>query len=174
MAGFNLDFENTFEGFAKIDDGIYEVVIDSAVEDATQGGSEYTNFQMTIRNDLDQPAKGQKIWERIWKAKATGTYSMMMFNTIGKASGLQSGKTYNNFQELLDDYRGKPVQVFVKNETSEYNGKTYENLNVKQWKQTAFPNVQHQYKKNDGGQPNNNQAANNGGAIDISDDDLPF
>lgn len=169
MAGFNLDFENTFEGFAKIDDGIYEVVIDSAVEDATQSGSEFTNFQMTIRNDLDQPFKGQKIWERVWKTKATGKYNMMMFNTIGKAAGLQSGKTYNNFDELLDDYRGKPVQVFVKNEKSTGNdGKEYENLNVKQWKQTAFPNVQHQYKgKDQGGAPMND-------APNISENDLPF
>ena len=83
MTGFNLDFNNTFEGFAKIEDGVYEVVIDSAVEDATQGGSEFTNFTMTIRNDLDQPFKNQKIWERVWKAKATGKY---------KPNGLESSR----------------------------------------------------------------------------------
>src|SRR5699024_11845723 len=100
-------FENVFEGFQKIDDGVYEVVIDHASEDATKTGAESTNFQMTIRNDLDQPFKNQKIWERVFKAKATGTYNMMMFNTIGKAAGLQSGKTYNSFEELLEDFRGK-------------------------------------------------------------------
>lgn len=174
--GFNLDFNNTFEGFSKIEDGVYEVVIDHAAEDATKGGAEFTNFQMTIRNDLDQPHKNQKIWERVFKAKATGTYNMMMFNTIGKAANLQSGKTYNTFEELLEDYRGKPLQVYVENETSEYNGKTYENLNVKQWKPTAFPQVNHQWKQSNdsNNQSNNDPFKNNGGEITIQDDDLPF
>ena len=166
MSGFKLDFNDTFEGYQKIEDGVYEVVIDHATEDATPSGAEFTNFQMTIRNDLDQPFKNQKIWERVWKAKATGKYNMTMINTIGKAAGLQS--------ELLEDFRGKPVQVYVENETSEYNGKIYENLNVKQWKQTAFPNVQHQWKQNN----DNNQSNNSGGPLNdataISDDDLPF
>ena len=168
MAGFSLDFNNVIEG--EIKDGIYEVVIDHATEDATPGGAEFTNFQMTIRNDLDQPHKNQKIWHRVWKKKDTGQYSMVMFNTIGKAAGLQAGKVYNSFQELLDDFRGRPVQVYVKNETSEYNGKTYENLNVKQWKPTKFPDVQHQYKQSD----NQTQSNNNPFDTNVQDSDLPF
>lgn len=168
MAGFSLDFNNVIEG--EIKDGIYEVVIDHATEDATPGGAEFTNFQMTIRNDLDQPHKNQKIWHRVWKKKDTGQYSMVMFNTIGKAAGLQAGKVYNSFQELLDDFRGRPVQVYVKNETSEYNGKTYENLNVKQWKPTKFPDVQHQYKQNN----NQTQSNNNPFDTNVQDSDLPF
>lgn len=174
MAGFNLDFTDVYEGYQKIEDGVYEVIIDSAVEDATEGGSEYTNFTMTIRNDLDQPFKNQKIWHRNWKAKATGKYNMTMFNTIGKAAQLQNGKTYNSFNELLDDFRGKPLQVYVENETSEYNGKTYENLNVKQWKHTKFPNVQHQYKKADDSNQSNNNVGPLNDAPAISDSDLPF
>jgi|SRR5690625_4791252 len=173
MAGFTLDFNNTFEGFQKIEDGLYEVVIDHATEDATPSGAEFTNFQMTIRNDLEQPHKNQKIWHRVWKAKATGKYNMTMFNTIGKAAGLQAGKIYNTFDELLEDFRGKPVQVYVENTTSEYNGKTYENLEVKQWKQTKFPNVQHQWKKKD----ENNQSNDNNlfdSQPNISENDLPF
>lgn len=168
MAGFSLDFNNVIEGGIK--DGIYEVVIDHATEDATPGGAEFTNFQMTIRNDLDQPHKNQKIWHRVWKKKDTGQYSMVMFNTIGKAAGLQAGKVYNSFQELLDDFRGRPVQVYVKNETSEYNGKTYENLNVKQWKPTKFPDVQHQYKQSN----NQTQSNNNPFDTNVQDSDLPF
>src|SRR5699024_5691914 len=147
MTGFNLDFDNTFEGFEKIEDGTYEVIIDHATEDATPSGAEFTNFTMVIRNDLDQPHKNQKIWHRNWKTKATGKYNMIMFNTIGKAAKLENGKTYSSFEELLLDYEGKPVQVLVKNEQSTGNdGTVYDNLNVKQWNQSAFPNVQHQFK----------------------------
>lgn len=169
MAGFSLDFNEVFEGFEKIEDGTYEVIIEQVGEDATPSGAEFTNFQMVIRNDLDQPFKNQKIWHRNWKAKATNKYNMMMFNTIGKAAQLENGKTYNSFEELLNDYEGKPVQVFVQNETSEYNGKTYENLNVKSWKPTAFPNVQHQFK----GKASNSNA-NQAPEVTISDDELPW
>lgn len=177
MSGFKLDFNDVFEGYQKIEDGVYEVVIDHATEDATQSGAEFTNFQMTIRNDLDQPFKNQKIWHRVWKAKATGKYNMTMFNTIGKAAGLQAGKVYNSFDELLADFEGKPVQVYVENETSEWNGKTYENLNVKQWKPTKFPNVQHQWKQSNNQQNNHNSNdpfKDNGQPINVSDDGLPF
>lgn len=175
MSGISLDFNNTFEGFEKIEDGTYEVIIDHAREDATPNGAEFTNFQMTIRNDLDQPHKNQKIWERIFKAKATGKYNMMMFNTIGKAAGLQSGKVYSTFDELLEDYKGKPIQVFVQNETSEYNGKTYENLNVKRWNQTKFPDVQHQFKQGNQSNSNENKSTNPfGDSPQVNDSDLPF
>lgn len=171
MTGFNLDFNDTFEGFEKIEDGIYEAIIESAVEDATKSGTEFTNFTMVIRNDLDQPHKNQKIWHRNWKAKATGKYYMPMFNTIGKAAQLENGKTYKSFEELLDDFEGKPVQVLVKNEksTNPNDGKEYENLNVKQWKQTKFPQIQHQFKSQ-----NSNGNTQNDSSVDISDDDLPF
>lgn len=174
MTGFNLDFNDTFEGFEKVEDGTYEVIIESAVEDATQSGSEFTNFTMVIRNDLDQPHKNQKIWHRNWKAKATGKYNMIMFNTIGKAARLENGKTYSSFEELLDDFEGKPVQVFVQNETSEYNGKSYENLNVKSWKPTAFPNIQHQFKGKGNAGNSSSPFKNDGEPIDISEDDVPF
>lgn len=166
IMGFQLDQNDVLEGFQKVEDGLYEAIIDHAREDATPSGAEYTNFQLTIRNDLDQPHKNQKVWERVFKAKATGKYNMKMFNTIGKAAQLENGKTYNDFDELLEDYAGKPVQIFVKNETSEYNGKTYENTNVKQWKQTSFPDVQHQFK--------GESSSGNNDVADIKNEDLPF
>src|SRR5690625_5488522 len=86
------------------------------------------------------------IFEKNFKAKATGKYNMAIINTIGKACKLQNGKTYNSFEELLGDFEGKPVLVFVKNDENVYNGKTYNNLYVKMWNQTKFTNVQHQFK----------------------------
>lgn len=171
MSGFKLDFNETFEGFEKIEDGTYEVIIDHAREDATKSGAEFTNFQMTIRNDLDQPHKNQKLWHRAWKTKATGKYNMLIFNTIGKAAQLENNKNYTSMDELLEDYTGKPVQVFVQNEKSEYNGKEYENLNVKSWKQTKFPEIQHQFKSD---KNESNQGPGSGPSGDITDSDLPF
>lgn len=174
MTGFSLDFNNTFEG-GQVEDGTYEVIIERANEDATPSGAEFTNFQMVIRNDIEQKHRNMKVWERVWKAKATGKYNMMMFNTIGKAAQLQSGKSYQNIDELLADYEGKALKVTVKNEKSEYNGKTYENLNVKKWENTEFPNIQHQFKdaNNTGGQaPQAGQTPIDN--TQVAAEDLPF
>lgn len=174
MTGFSLDFENTLDG-GQIEDGTYEVIITFAAEDATKNGAEYADFRLTIRNDINQKFKNMIIFEKLWKAKATGKYYMPMFNTIGKAAQLQKGKTYNSMKGLLDDYVGKPLKVTVKNEESEYNGQTYTNLNVKKWEQTAFPNVQHVYKKKDDTPSNGGQTYQNPlPPLEINDDDLPF
>ncbi len=173
MTGFSLDFENTFEG--GIADGTYEVLITHTGEDATQGGSEYADFRLTIRNDINQKHKNQIIFHKNWKAKETGKYNMMMFNTIGKAAQLQKGKSYSSMDALLADYLNKPLRVTVKNETSEYNGKTYENLNVKKWEPTQFPNVQHVHKKKDNAPAGNAQSYENPlPPFEVNDDDLPF
>lgn len=169
MTGFTLDFENTFEG-GGIADGTYETVITLTGEDATKGGAEYAEFRLTVRNDIDQKHKNQIIFHKVWKSKETGKYNMPTFNTIGKFAQLQRGKTYTSFEELLQDFVGKPVKVTVKNETSDYNGKTYENLNVKNWAVTGFPSVQHQYKAKDDMSVSDMQTA----GIQVSEDDLPF
>lgn len=166
--GFQLDQNDVYEGNGGIKDGYYEVIVNRCNEDATPSGAEYTEFDLIIRNDLDQPHTNQHIFEKNFKAKATGKYNMTMFNTIGKACQLENGKTYNSFEELLQDFVGKTALVFVKNEESEYKGKTYNNLNVKSWAQSKFPDIQHQFKGDDkGGAPFKDTPQ-------IDDSQLPF
>lgn len=153
MTNFTLNMEDTFDG--GIQDGTYETVITKFEENATQSGTEYVDVQLTIRNDIDQKNKNSKISHKIWKAKATGKYDMRFFNTIGAAAQLQQGKAYKSIEELFTDFLGKSVRVSVKNETSEYNGKTYENLNVKRWENTKFPELNHKFKTEDGSNPFN-------------------
>lgn len=166
MTNFTLNMEDTFDG--GIQDGTYETVITKFEENATKSGTEYVDVQLTIRNDIDQKNKNSKIFHKIWKAKATGKYDMRFFNTIGAAAQLQQGKAYKSIEELFADFLGKVVRVSVKNETSEYNGKTYENLNVKRWENTKFPELNHKFKTEDGSNPFA------GGGANIEDDDLPF
>ncbi|AXF54596.1 DUF669 domain-containing protein [Salicibibacter kimchii] len=166
MGEFNLDFNDVYEGKGQIKDGWYEVIVNRCNEDAAPNGAEYAEFDLIIRNDIDQSHQNQHIFEKNFKAKSTHKYNMKIFNTIGKACQLENGKTYNSFDDLLNDYVGKTALVYVKNETSEYNGKTYENLNVKMWNQSKFPDVQHVPKS--GGEGSSPQP------VDISDDDLPF
>jgi len=167
MTGFNLDFNDKFEG-GGIADGVYEVVVNIASEDVTKGGTEYAQLDLIVRNDVQQKHQNQHIFHKVWKKKDTGKYNFKTFNTLGWAFKLNEGKSYSNIDELLQDFVMKTAKVTVKNEQSEFNGKSYDNLNVKRWEQSAFPNIQHQFK--DSSKPNDFA----GGSIDISDDDLPF
>lgn len=171
MTGFTLDHNDTFEGGIK--DGTYEVVITKMEESATQNGAEHVDVRLTVRNDINQDHKNQIVFHKIWKAKATGKYDMRFFNTMGKAANLQQGKQYTSIEDLFNDFLGKPVKVQVKNETSEYNGKTYENLNVKRWDKSDFPDMAHKFKSDDGdaAQKNNPFAGTDN---DVSEDDYPF
>lgn len=162
---FTLDFDNTFEGGIK--DGTYEAVITKMGEDATPSGAEHIDCRLTIRNDVKQPHQNQIVFHKMWKSKKDGKYFMPAFNTMGKAAQLQKGKTYSSLDELLNDFLGKAIKITVKNEQSEYNGKVYENLNVKRWDVSGFPEVAHKFKTEDGANP---FAA----APEINDSSLPF
>ena len=170
MTNINLNFEDTFEG--GIADGNYEVIITKMGEDATKSGTEYVDVRLTIRNDVNQKHKNQIIFHKIWKAKATGKYNMRNFNTLGKAAQLQK-TSFNTFDELLNEFVGKVLKVNVKNETSEYNGQTYENLNVKNMTKTDFPQIAHQFRTDD----SNAAQANNPFTTDtpnVQEENLPF
>lgn len=172
--GFNLDFNDVFEGSGRIADGEYEIVIGRCSEGATPGGAEYIEFDLIIRNDVDQAHKNQHIFHKVWKAKDTNKYNMKTFNTIGKACQLQNGKTYKSLNELLDDYVYKTALVNVKNEDSEYNGKSYTNTNVKFWTPSKLQGPsRHQFKKDDNaGGKTFDELMSSG--VPVSDDDLPF
>lgn len=177
MTGFSLDFNDTMSGAIK--DGTYECLIVHAKEDVNKNGKELVQFRLIVRNDLTgQDHKNQMIFEDRYPNGETGKHYMPYFNTVGKAAGLQAGKTYRSMDELLNDYLQKPVKVTLKNEESEYNGKVYNNLNIKSWETTEFPNVQHVHKNKDSGNnaPQATQQSSN--PVDntqvIHSDDLPF
>lgn len=162
MTEFKLNFEDTFDG--SIADGTYEAVITKFDEDITQNGAEHIDVRLTIRNDVQQKHSNQIVFHKIWKSKKDGKYNMRTFNTIGSAAQLQEGKAYGSMRELMDDFLKKTVKITVKNETSEYNGKTYENLNVKRWEKSGFPELGHTFKAED----------NPFKTSDVVDSDLPF
>lgn len=163
MTTFNLNFNDKFEGTG-IADGVYEVIVNLAKEDVNKGGSEYAQLDLVIRNDVQQKHSNMHIFHKIWKNKETGKYNFKTFNTLGWAFQLQENKSYNSIDDLLQDFFMKTAKITVKNEKSEFNGQTYDNLNVKRWEQTQLTQSQHQFK----------DKTNSAPTIDISDDDLPF
>lgn len=164
--GFSLDFNDVY-GNGSIADGEYEVVISECNENATSGGAEYIQFDVIIRNDAEQAYKNCHLFHKIWKAKATGKYNMKSLNTIGKACRLDKGKTYASLEELLRDFVRKTVRVMVKNELSDYDGKTYPNITGWSFSHITGP-LQHQFKKNQ----TFSEMKQSG--VPIQEQDLPF
>lgn len=167
MTGFKVDY-NEAQDFGAVPDGDYEVVIFNVSEDASKGGTEFINFDMVIRNDVQQPKGNSHLFHKVWKSKETGKYNRGMIMSLAKAFGLQDGKEYASFDQFLQDFAMRTAKVRVKNETSEYNGKTYENTNIKKIEQTQFSNLQHQWKTKDNAPAQSNQSTT------ISNDSLPF
>lgn len=167
--GFSLDFNDVY-GNGSIADGEYEVVISQCNENATPGGAEYIQFDLIIRNDVEQAYKNCHIYHKIWKAKATGKYNMKSLNTIGKACKLEKDKTYASFEALLQDFVRKTVRVTVKNELSDYDGKTYPNATGWGFSNSTGP-LQHQFKKKSDAQTFLEMKQS---GVPIQDQDLPF
>lgn len=164
---FSLDFNDTFSFDVK--DGSYEVVCVQACENCTEGGTVYVQVTFVVRNDVAQEHQNQKIFHKIWQSKDTGQYNIKNFNTLGAAMQLQQGKKYTSLDDLLQDFVGKCALIRVKNEQSEYNGKTYDNLNIKSFNKTNFEGCNHRYAS-DAVKQNSIKSA----PIQISDKDLPF
>ena len=159
---FQFNHNDKFE--AGIPDGKYEMVIKEVIEGEAQSGTKFIQFSLVVRNDIEQPRQNAVVFHKVWQSKETGTYNQKTFNTIGWAAQMDENKKYKKMEEVFADLANKPVLVRVKNETSEYNGKTYENRNVKSWEISQYPIVAHQWK----------DGTTTAQTVEIDDEDLPF
>lgn len=180
MALFTTDYSNLeTNDFSPLPEGEYEVVIKSATERATKNGKEETQLQLVVRNDLKKTSELQaKYANRVifvdeWKRTIDGQYKYKMDNFMHYLNGVgvPEGTPIENFEQLLDMFRGKPVRVYVKQEENEYKGEKQIVNRVAPWnfKNTKFPQVNHEWKSDDD-KPSNNEFEN----IDIDDSTLPF
>jgi len=161
-----------------VENGTYEVVINEAKQDVFKNsGMDYLQFDLIIRNDItNQNSKNMHIFYRIFPSKKTGKFPKGMLLAVGKNAGIPNNTHFQNLDDYFNHLYHKPLLVTVKNEKWEKNGKSGENLNVKNMRPSAFPNVQHVFKNNDGASTNTGMNSSDPivTTIDITDDDLPF
>lgn len=135
---FTIDYSQAKE-FGAIADGTYEVTIDLAKQDATQGGADYLDIRFRIRKDFQQEFQNNIIFHRIFAKKEDGKYPVASIMNLAKAAGIPDGTKFTSLEDYLNQLEGKALKVTVKNEKSEYKDKTYENLNVKRMEVTDVP-----------------------------------
>lgn len=135
---FTIDYSQAKE-FGSIKDGTYEVTIDLAKQDATQGGADYLDIRFRIRKDFQQEFQNNIIFYRIFARKADGKYPPASIMNLAKAAGIPDKTNFTSLEDYLSKLEGKALKVTVKNEKSEYKGKTYENLKIKRLEVTDAP-----------------------------------
>lgn len=174
MTKFDMDYSEIKD--FNVENGTYEAVISGVKEDATKNGAQYVNFDLIIRNDIaDQKFQNAHIFHKVWVSKETGKYNKSMLMTVAKYAGIPDHTSFNSLDDYFNALYHKPVLVTVRNEESTYNDKKYENLNIKRWALSNFPNVQHEFASKDNKISNaGDPFAGNEQQVDISDDDLPF
>ena len=150
---FTIDYSQAKE-FGSIADGTYEVTIDLAKQDATQGGADFLDIRFRIRKDFQQEFQNNIIFHRIFAKKEDGKYPVASIMNLAKAAGIPDGTKFTSLEDYLNQLEGRALKVTVKNEKSEYKGKTYENLNVKRMEVTDVPIA--------------------AASADVSETDLPF
>lgn len=176
MTTFKFDFTNVSEGMPEVESGTYEFVLIDVTRGATQGGTEYLNLRLTIRNDIEQPFKNAVVYTTVWLSTKNPENTMKTINTIGIALQLDGSKQYESVEHALASGKGKPVRAKVKKELSQ-DGK-YTNYNVApwDWSVTDFPNLQHQFSDNDkevlADEPQ--QPSSPFTDAQVTEDDLPF
>ncbi|CDG41642.1 unnamed protein product [Streptococcus phage TP-778L] len=157
MGIFSVNYEAA-EQFAAIEDGTYEVYVAQAEQSATQNGTDFLDIRLKIRDDFQQKFRNNLIFDKIYVNKSTLEYPIWVLQMYCKAAKVPENTDIQTIEQFLDLIKGKSMKVTVKNETSEWNGKTYENLRVKKREQSELPPYSAKVEK----------------APEVSDLDLPF
>lgn len=132
MGLFTVDYKAA-EQFSSIEDGTYEVVVSTAEQSASKNGTDFLDIRLKIRDDYQQKFRNNLIFDKIWINKETLQYPPFALQRYSKAVQIPEGTDIQTIEQFLEIIRNKSLKVTVKNEQSEYNGKTYDNLNIKKY-----------------------------------------
>lgn len=138
MSLFSVNYEAA-DQFSSIEDGTYEVFVSYAEQSASQGGTDFLDIRLKVRDDFTQKFRNNLIFDKVWINKQTLQYPEWALQRYAKAVGIPENVEVQSIEHFLELIKGKTLKVTVKNEQSEYNGKTYDNLNIKKMEQSTLP-----------------------------------
>ena len=138
MSLFSVNYEAA-EQFSSVENGTYEVVITTAEQSASKTGTDFLDIRLKIRDDFQQKFRNNLIFDKVWINKQTLQYPEWALQRYAKAVKIPEGVEINTIEQFLEIIKGKTLKVTVKNEQSESNGVTYDNLNIKKMEQSELP-----------------------------------
>lgn len=162
---FVKDRSKAGSNFDVLPTGAYEVFITGAeLKDSSSSEYQYYNVVYTIRDDIEQPGKGRKVWD-IYSLSPKAEFK---FHAILDALEVEDGVEFESEEEIIRFMNGKAIiAVLGAEKRKDRDGNMTERNNVKATKPSAL-----------GGEytapTDSNDSFSGGGTINISDDDLPF
>ena len=160
MGIFKNDHSSVKEnaGFQPLPEGEYEVFPIAYDIDKARTGSMMVIFNYKVRDDVEGQEEygGKEIRFDNFVQKEN---SIWRFQAASKAAQLEDGKEYNELKEWAEDFKGKPVRLYVKQ---------VENNKGKLVNEVAGFKV----SEASGQAPTSDM--DNGAPIEVDDDDLPF
>lgn len=122
------------EGFEALPAGEYEVYLSGFEKKQSQRGPyPYYNAVLILRDDIDQPGKGRKVWD-IFSLSPKAEFK---FHNILKAFPDAHDEVFEDGKEILDYAKGKAVRVKlgVRSYTKD-DGEVVQSNDVKDYKQS--------------------------------------
>jgi hypothetical protein len=113
--------------FEIIAEGDYECVIAEADVTESKSGNAMLKLTITIRNDVKQPHRKQKLWDYLVATEKAA----FKFQQVAKAIGLPNGKDFKTIEEFRNAILYKPLRAKVVHEDNTYNGETKKQARVK-------------------------------------------
>lgn len=138
MSLFSVNYEAA-EQFSSVENGTYEVVVATAEQSASKSGTDFLDIRLKIRDDFQQKFRNNLIFDKVWINKQTLQYPEWALQRYAKAVKIPEGVEINTIEQFLNIIKGKTLKITVKNEQSESNGVTYDNLNIKKMEQSELP-----------------------------------
>lgn len=109
-------------------EGEYECIIaDAEVTESKSSGFPMLKLTVTIRNDVKQPHRKQKLWDYLVASEK----AMFKFQQVAKAVALPNGKDFKTLEDFRLAILYKPTRVKVVHEESEYQGEKRKQARIK-------------------------------------------
>ena len=141
-----------------VPEGDYEVVIKEVKEGvSTQKGTPFVQFELIIRNDINQQFKNKHLWYVVYDTPITrekGQYPGNIWKVLQNA-GVPDKSTFKDYQDVTRTIYGRPVVATVKHQ--DYNGN--KQARVTYISATKFPQCQHNFRVEGQGSTANNQGS---------------
>lgn len=137
MSFLKVNHEEAGSGqYELVAEGEYEVIIADVESTESKSGNPMLKMTLTIRNDVAQPHKKQKLWDYLVATEK----AMFKFHQVAKAVGLANGKDFASIEEYRNAILYKAVRINVVHEENEYQGEKRKQARIKTY---SLPTVEY-------------------------------
>lgn len=112
-----------------IAEGEYECVISEVELTESKSGNPMLKLTITIRNDVKQPHRKQKLWDYLVATEK----AMFKFQQVAKAVALPNGMKIESIETFKSAIIYKALRIKVSHEDNTYNGETKKQARIKSY-----------------------------------------